>query len=692
MILAVKEIGAFLFLISGNWQSEYFSIWQIAGATLIIISLFLNIYYKNIASRDLLANANKQNHISELFSLLLIISGFLTLYVLINYTNFNIFLKFNRFYDFKPENTLTFLTGDLLAFYITFLAFYILNFLSKWYMFFRNKSTKIYLIFTLYLIIYIILSDYLINLVSDSFALIFRISNFLLLILLGIIIWSLFSKHRWISAIERNLKIKYLIYSLLGIIISSIIIILLTNESSLLVHSIENFSSAIIQFGIISFFFINIYFIRIFIISISSVSYDNKVNKKTNELNSVAFLTKFINESVDKDRSEIINLMTDLAFNTTDSVIAWTEIYDDKLMPDIIATKTINEDIIRELHNNKICHSLLTRLNKPYLVQSIDEHKEFFLFKNYIATANSLMAVPVYSGMHRIGTLVVINEEEFGLDQDDIDVLSVFSDNLRLALENNRLMKDSLEKQKYQNELQLAHNIQKELLPHKLPYPKNYNIDAFSYPATEVGGDYYDVIRLANGNYCFLIADVSGKGLSASFYMAQLKGIVLSIDGLKQSPAEVLKMINKTLYRQMDKKMYITMSCLSADNSTGKITLARAGHMPFLIKQGGEINDYIPKGIGIGLVAPDFFDKNIDELTINLSSGDICLMITDGINELRNKERREYGYEYLKELLKDSDCNSKELINNLSESLFDFSRETEQHDDMTAIAICFNGK
>jgi sigma-B regulation protein RsbU (phosphoserine phosphatase) len=691
LFLIVKETATFLYYVSGSWEDESLFLIKTSITTLIIISLFLNVYFKNLVNKELVLKTDKEDHYGELFFIFLMTGIFLTIYSFINFSNLSIFIKYNEYFDNKPENSITLFFGEFISIYLIFLSYLILNFITKWFMFYRDKRTKSYLIIILYLTVYVVISEFIASLIPENFRFIFNLSNFLLLAILGFLIWKLFSKHKWLAALERKQKIKYLVTSLFSLILGTVIIFLISIDNNILKKSLDNYFLGSIDFINIIFIFYDIYLLRILIISIASISEDSSINRRSNELHSYAFLTKFINQSFDKERNEIIDLMTEMALNSSNANLAWTEIYDDKRRLEYISSDNIDQKTIQDIHLNNICHSILTKLETPYLVQSVDEHKEFFLFKNYLPGINSLMAVPVFSGMKRIGSLVVLHEEEFGFDQDDMNILSVFSDNLRLALENTRLMRDSLEKQKYQNELRLARKIQQELLPQTLPLNDSFNVAAFSYPAKEVGGDYYDVIRLNNGNYCFLIADVSGKGLSASFYMAQLKGIVLSIDGLKNSPAEVLKLINKTLHNQMDKKMYITMSCVSIDYKTGIMTMARAGHMPFIVRNGNKIVEIIPKGIGIGLANPDFFNSHIEDMTIELKSGDICLLFTDGINELRNQNNIEYGYHHLKELLSESECSSEPLIRKLTEELFSFSEGKEQHDDMSAIAICFNG-
>ena len=215
--------------------------------------------------------------------------------------------------------------------------------------------------------------------------------------------------------------------------------------------------------------------------------------------------------------------------------------------------------------------------------------------------AKSIIATPLYSGDERFGTLIVFGSEEYGFENNDIVMMNAYSDNVRVALDNARLLKESIDKERYKRELMLAREIEQKLLPQDLPEIKNFSIASFANPATEVGGDYYDIVYLKNGKPCILIGDVSGKGISAAFYMVLLKGVVLSVARESDGAADILRRINTTLYREMEKQMYITMSAFVIENNDGFISFARAGHLPLFINRSEGFDLITPKGLGIGL-------------------------------------------------------------------------------------------
>jgi serine phosphatase RsbU (regulator of sigma subunit) len=221
-----------------------------------------------------------------------------------------------------------------------------------------------------------------------------------------------------------------------------------------------------------------------------------------------------------------------------------------------------------------------------------------------------------------------------------------------------------------------------------MPFISGYDIAAFSNPAVEVGGDYYDVVRLEGGNYCVLSADVSGKGLSAAFYVAQLKGIIVSLAPLCSSPAELLKKINASIYHHIDKKSFITMSAIEIDTDEHKLNIARAGHTPIYVCNNGKTKPYTPKGFGLGLTNSSTFDPVLEQKTLSFHPGSVCLMVSDGILEQRNGKLEELGSQAIINML---DCRNYDTAQNILDDLTNlsntFANGSEPHDDRTVIAI-----
>lgn len=560
-------------------------------------------------------------------------------------------------------------------------------FLFKWLLIRRHKKTKFLVQTCAYILSWLIFSE-----AAKSYSGILNslssINNFLV-VSLALFVFFASKKHTWISALPRNKKMKIFWLALVVGIMSISFAISTMSDSSRISAAMESYSPGAGSLFNAALFMLWAYLTRLFFAILTALPTTSIMERRASEISSLTYLNGFITESAGKDISNLLQTVTQLALNAGSATAAWTEIYEDSSIL-IGSNINIDENKIKNAHEKARLKAAFTKYTKPKLIESIPESHEFAFLKYFIDTANALIAIPLFQGDKRFGTLVVIDTEEFGFERDDIKVLGAFGDNVNIALENSRLLKDSIEKEKYKSELQLARVMQNKLLPQKLPYLNNYTVSAFSKPAEEVGGDYYDVVKLKDGRFCFIIADVSGKGMSAAFYMAQLKGVAHSVAPWAESPADLLKRINAAIYGILEKQSYITMSALSVDDDNGGISFSRAGHMPILIKTGGEVRSFVPKGLGVGLVANSIFNKNIEQVSFRLEKGDVCLLFTDGLNELRNSTDDEFGYDKLKNLVEmDSDNNAQNITNSIITATDLFMGEAHQHDDMTVLAITF---
>ncbi len=243
---------------------------------------------------------------------------------------------------------------------------------------------------------------------------------------------------------------------------------------------------------------------------------------------------------------------------------------------------------------------------------------------------------------------------------------------------------------RFKEELKIASRVQQNLLPGKNPDLKNYHIHGICMPAAEIGGDYFDYFKIDTDLYGITIADVTGKGASAAFYMAMVKGLMLSLTQKPLSPKQLLSEANKLLYGMMDRRVFITMIYALIDFKNGTLSFSRAGHNSLLIKDihSGSVESLEPEGIGLGLEKGELFDANIHENTIRLNGHQIVLFYTDGIVEAMNESGEEYGEDRLIQYVKNSRHQNAEAFNrSLIAELRSFMGRTAQHDDMTLISL-----
>ncbi len=258
------------------------------------------------------------------------------------------------------------------------------------------------------------------------------------------------------------------------------------------------------------------------------------------------------------------------------------------------------------------------------------------------------------------------------------------------------LLTQAEEKRRLEEELRIARDIQMSLLPAGPASVPGLAIAAACRPAREVGGDYFDFIRLDEHRLGVLVADVSGKGTSAAFYMAELKGVVLSLSRFHQSPRELLIEVNRILSATLDGRTFITMTYAVVDLAARRLTYARAGHTPLIhvpsAADGRRTTQVLaPDGLIVGLQidgGEEKFAELLEESAFPIESGDLVALFTDGVTEAMNEASDLFGEERLSRMLTErielAPDNLKQRILGAVEA---FAGAAEQHDDMTIVLL-----
>jgi sigma-B regulation protein RsbU (phosphoserine phosphatase) len=260
------------------------------------------------------------------------------------------------------------------------------------------------------------------------------------------------------------------------------------------------------------------------------------------------------------------------------------------------------------------------------------------------------------------------------------------------SIEN--LLQTAAEKKRLEEELRIARQIQMSLLPRGPLDMPGLAVTALCVPAREVGGDYYDFFPLSEDKLGVLIADVSGKGTSAALYMAELKGLVLSLSQIYQSPRQLLIEVNRIISENLDSRSFITMTYAVLDLDGGTMTYARAGHTPLIHLRGGRsdaVQILIPSGMVLGLRIPgaeEKFSELLEEDRIELGTNDVIVLYTDGITEAMNISQDLFGDARLSQIVEEhGHLASGELRERILREIEAFVGAADQHDDMTMILI-----
>ncbi|HET6568355.1 MAG TPA: GAF domain-containing SpoIIE family protein phosphatase [Rhodothermales bacterium] len=414
--------------------------------------------------------------------------------------------------------------------------------------------------------------------------------------------------------------------------------------------------------------------------------------QKASELAAMHSLTALVSQVFDPER--LVHTITASPVLTGSARAAWLALPDPQsgtLRPRIVATSHIPLLHVEHAVDTAAFFSEICLKREPILLnQAPADHRITVRPGDGLG---SLLVLPLITRDNVLGALFLTREVTHGFEKDDVEAATVFAAQAALALDHARLFEEQLEKERLSREIDIAREVQRKLLPQKLPCMKGISIGASSVSAQEVGGDFYDFVELDEHRIAFIIADVSGKGTSAAFYMAEMQGIFQSLSRIVPSPADFLSHANTALSRALEKHVFISVIYGVVDLEHETVSLARAGHCPAaFINLNGEARFVRTRGLGLGLDRSLNFRKTIAEEKIRLQPGDAFVLYTDGVVESRNPAGEEFGYERLLDAL----CEHRHedapgLHDALLNDLCGFMGEKSYDDDMTLVVLKWHG-
>ncbi|MBO2010498.1 SpoIIE family protein phosphatase [Siccationidurans soli] len=315
----------------------------------------------------------------------------------------------------------------------------------------------------------------------------------------------------------------------------------------------------------------------------------------------------------------------------------------------------------------------------------------------------SLLQLPLRGLQFNYGMLYLLKLEPHTFDREDLSILQTFTSQAVLSIENLELVRTSLDNQRTQEELKISFQVQDSLIPKNLPTDNWFEISSHSLAAREVGGDFYDFLHLPGRRLAVIIGDVSGKGVTAAFHMAQMKGIFHSLmqeNPLAKNerdkfpvPSRFMAQANMALTHCLEKSSFITSSLYIIDYEQGGFVFARAGHCHTLYYHAlrEEVFYFDSAGLGLGIIRNESYEKHIKNQFYDYSPGDVMVIYTDGIVEARGGSGTdEYGEDRLKLRLEESYFqNAEEIKRYILNDLNAFTSGYPIHDDQTLLVIKF---
>jgi serine phosphatase RsbU (regulator of sigma subunit) len=489
----------------------------------------------------------------------------------------------------------------------------------------------------------------------------------------------------WIAFIEKKEKISLLI---LSVIILTLFILNLVNSNDQRLHNtiLIEFSQSFNHFFYLLQLYGAIYFGFLFFTTLFHIPTAEAYDRKAKEVSSLQYFSKLITQVL--DIKELSDTITDIAIKVSSADAAWIVLKENKETT-TLANKNIafvDADIInRYLLDSGMCNDL-----KESMICNLDKYKlKYQLSEKF----GSITISPLRSYNQIKGYLIAARKNELIFYEEDKTALNTFSDYASVAMENSLLLEQSMEKERLEKELDVAREIQRKILPVSNPVFENLSVSSVFIPAFEVGGDYYDFFEVSENKLGFIIADVSGKGISAAFIMAEIKGIFESLSKLMDSPKEILVKANQILKRTLDKQNFVSALFGIIDRETDTLSFARAGHCPALLIRDGKIKSFKPSGIGLGLTNSYHFKENLEEYKIILKNNDTVVLYTDGITESKNNDLEDFGDDrFVQLLVSNSDERADEIAQKVISKVTSFSSNHSQYDDITLVILKWNKK
>ena len=366
---------------------------------------------------------------------------------------------------------------------------------------------------------------------------------------------------------------------------------------------------------------------------------------------------------------------------------AWLEVDDDQGKRQLV--RNLKDEDIDEIkgkiENETIIDIIQFQYQKEFNVSKLSGALKHSRFK-------SIIALPIQVQEKQVGYIILLNEVHEAFNREMVGIVTTFVNQASVSLENLSLIKESLENERYKEQLKIAKTVQKSLLPTELINNDHLVMEAFSMAADEVGGDYYDIREYAQNRFGLIIGDVSGKGTSAAFQMAQMKGIFHSLTRQGITPEEFNMKANMALSQCLNRSSFITATYFDINTDEKQIRFSRAGHCPTLMHciEHDQVNFLESDGMGLGILRNSTYDNYVKGNTINYREGDTLLLYTDGITEAKNSDGEQFGSQRLKNSFETHRSKSPNQIKEgIKMDLSEFTGQIDIDDDYTLVIIRF---
>lgn len=298
----------------------------------------------------------------------------------------------------------------------------------------------------------------------------------------------------------------------------------------------------------------------------------------------------------------------------------------------------------------------------------------------------ALIVAPLVVEKRIIGVVSVAKAAPGSFSERDFERCKLLADFGSIAVANSFTFLEAAERSDIEREAAIAADVQRTIVPKKLPEVPRLEFGVFSSPARGVCSDYYDIIRTKPGTAIVAVGDVAGKGVAASLVMVMIQAILRLITASAKDASTLLQWVNRGLSGRVDLDHYATLGLIIADAATGTLDFANAGHQPLIVYRADAdaIETVEAKSVPIGVERTSAFPAK----RLAMRPGDILVMYTDGIIEAMNEQGKQYGRRNLGNAIQRSHALAAQTIaESVRDDLAAFAGRSRQHDDQTILVM-----
>lgn len=324
----------------------------------------------------------------------------------------------------------------------------------------------------------------------------------------------------------------------------------------------------------------------------------------------------------------------------------------------------------------------VAKSGEPVIVPDVSKDKRYVDAR---PQTKSEIVVPIILDAKTIGVFNLESDNIDAFDMHSVSLLSAFATQAAISIERTRLHQKIVGGQKLEEQLNITREIQRSFLPESNPKIPGYDIAGTNIPSEQVGGDYYDFIKIVEGQTGIVIGDVSGKGIPAALIMASFRSSLIAEIRNNYSIGTICRKVNSLMYESTRAGNFVSAVYGVLDTKNHIYTFSNCGHnLPVHIKNNGEV-EFLREGGQVMGVSPD---QSYEQKPVILSPGEVIVLYTDGVTEVFNSKGDEFGIDRLIDAIRENiDKPSEEILRKVIEKSRNFASKNHVFDDLTAVVL-----